>query len=222
MPTARARLEWGNRVQAEYRSSVQAARTVHLLLLCGLDEDLARDGMRIVADELDHARLSHEVRLALGGGEEPVPVEMGAGAASSPPLLELIDLAVRDFCLGETLAVPLFAAMRLEGTQPEVRTVLERILRDEARHRQFGWDLLDALLEVDGATVRERIAQRLPGWLEGFRAAYGMAPGASPLSPQEEEAGLMAPGRYKEVHDRCLAEDIRPRFAERGIGWGLR
>ncbi len=216
MPSARARLEWANRVQAEYRSAVSAARTVHLLLLCGLDEELARDGMRIVTDELDHARLSHEVRLALGGGDAPVPVEMAVPAAS-PPLPELVDLAVRDFCLGETFAVPLFAAMRLESTLPEVRAALERILRDEARHRQFGWDLLDALLEVDGETVRARVQLRLPGWLEGFRLAYGLGPSASPLTPEEEAAGLMAPARYNEVHDRCLAEDILPRLHERGI-----
>lgn len=217
MPTDRARQEWANRVRAEYRSAVQAARTVHLLLLCGLDEDLARAGMQIVADELDHARLSHEVRLALGGGDDPVPVEMALPSPPEAPLLELVDLAVRDFCLGETFAVPLFAALRLEGTLPEVRSALDRILRDEARHRQFGWDLLDALLELDGPTVRAHIERQLPGWLALFRAAYGLERPAPPLTPEESAAGLMPPSSYREVHDRCLAQDIGPRFADRGL-----
>ena len=49
------------------------------------------------------------------------------------------------FCLGETVAVPLFSHLRERCTESLPRAALDRILRDEVRHRDFGWDLLDWL-----------------------------------------------------------------------------
>ena len=71
--------------------------------------------------------------------------------APDGPLAALVDTILHAFCLGETFAVPLFAAMRPATTQPTAAAALQRILRDEATHRAFGWDTLDALLELDPA-----------------------------------------------------------------------
>lgn len=220
MPTPRARAEWAARVRAEYRSAAQTAQVVHLLLVCGLDEGLARAGLGVVQDELDHARLSHEVLVALGGGEEQDALD--AGELSRPstaegPLALLVDAGVGSLCLGETFAVPLFSAMRRGTTHPVARAALDRILRDEVRHRQLGWDLLDGLLELDPDGVRGRVTAALPGWLSGFRQAYRPPEGASPLTPQERAAGLLPAADYRQEHDRCVAEELQPRLGARGI-----
>jgi 1,2-phenylacetyl-CoA epoxidase catalytic subunit len=185
----------------------------------GLPDELHRTALRIVADELDHARLSHDCLTALGGADEPIPLELNALELPSPegPLAALVDNIVRNFCLGETFAVPLFDAMRRTATHPAVQPALTRILQDEAVHRAFGWSALDALLQIDETGVRERVMQHLPAWLEGFRKAYAGMPNSNTLTDEELTMGLIPLSTYAEVHDRTVAEDIRVRFAARGI-----
>lgn len=220
MPTPRARLEWARRVQAEYRSAATTARVLHWMIQCGLPRPLLDRAQRIVTDELDHAELCHACLVALGGSADAVDLDVAELAPpSSPlgPLASLVDTVLHAFCLGETFAVPLFAAMRPHTTHPQAAEALQRILRDEAAHRAFGWDALDALLAIDGPGVRARVAQRLPGALRAFAIAYGEVPDGPPLTPAERAAGLLGGAAYRDAHDRALADDIGPRLVRRGI-----
>ena len=216
----RTLIEWRNRVAAEYRSAAVTAQAVHWMIQAGLPEHLVRVGLRIVADELDHASQSHDCLVALGGTGGAVPLEVSSMAAPVAPegvLASLVDTIGSSFCLGETFAVPLFSAMRQHSTHPAARPVLDRVLQDEAAHRAFGWDTLDVLLELDGSGVRDRIEERLPVWLDAFARSYAMWADAPPLEPAERAAGLLDGADYAAIHDRALAEDIGPRFARRGI-----
>lgn len=220
MPTPRARQEWGRRVAAEYRSAAIAANVLHASIRAGLPRSVLDTATRIVRDELDHAELSHAALVAIGGAADAIDLDAGGlapPAADDGWLAGLVDEVLRAFCLGETFAVPLFAAMRPRTTEPTCREALDRILRDEAVHRQFGWDALDALLVLDADGVRARAADRLPGLLAGFRAAYADVPPGPPLSDAERAAGLLSAAEYHDIHDRCLADDIRPRLARRGL-----
>lgn len=212
--------EWGNRVRAEYGSAGLAAQATHWMIRCAFPEELVQVGLRVVSDELEHARLSHAVVVAMGGDSGPMHLDIQATAAPEAPegvLASLVDTVLRNFCLGETFAVPLFQAMRATTTQPVAREALDRILRDEAVHRAFGWDALDVLLEIDGAGVRHRIQQRLPSSLSWFAHAYAGALDHAPLTEEEAACGLLAGRDYAAIHDRCLAEQILPRFERRGI-----
>lgn len=218
--SARTLQEWRNRVAAEYRSAAITAQTVHWMIQAGFPDELLTTGLRIVQDELDHARLSHVCLEALGGEAGPVPLEVER--LQHPPtegglLAQLVDGLVRTFCLGETFAVPLFDAMRRQASHPAVLPMLERVLQDEAVHRAFGWEALDELLVLDEAGVRARIQERLPDWLAAYARAYASHRGSAPLSEAERAAGLLDGDTYADVHDRCLREDITPRFARRGI-----
>ena len=83
-------------------------------------------------------------------------------------------IAVRVFCLGETVAVPLFRHLRERCTTPLAKEALDRILRDEVRHRDFGWDLLDWLLVSPIADqVVAWVTAALPGMLVEIEASYG-------------------------------------------------
>lgn len=217
--TPRVHAEWRNRVAAEYRSAALTAQTLHRAIQCGLPDELLRTAQRIVGDELDHALLSHDCLIALGGADAPAVLDVTA--LSEPerdgPLAALVDGVARDFCLGETFAVPLFAAMREGTTHPAPRAVLDRVLRDEAVHRAFGWDALDALLAIDPDGVRARLSGQWLGWLAGFRRSYGTLYAEQPLSDDEIACGLIPMTVYVDVHDRCVAEDIGPRLAKRGM-----
>ncbi len=216
--TPRVHEEWRQRVAAEYRSAALTAQVLHWGIVAAFPEDLLHVALRIVHDELDHAALSHTCLVALGGGDAPVPMDVGT--LSAPPtagvLGGLVDSVLVNFCLGETFAVPLFDAMRRQATHPAVAPVILRVLQDEAIHRQFGWDALDELLER-GAPVRDRIAAQLPGAIEGFRRAYAPDHDAPPLSPEERAAGLLDHADYRRVFTETLEGDVVPRLRKRGL-----
>lgn len=218
--TERVLVEWRNRVVAEYTSAAITARVLHLGIICGLDRALLSTCMRVVADELDHAALCDQARVAFGDADLPLGLDITRLAPPpSPdgPLADLLDHIVGSFCLGETFAVPLFAAMR-EGTDhPAADPVLTRVLQDEAVHRRFGWEALDALLEMDPEGVRARVADRLPTFVASYRRAYRDGPAAPPLTDAERRCGLLPVSDYARIHDDTLSQVILPRMRERGI-----
>jgi hypothetical protein len=219
-PELRLHREWRNRVIAEYRSSALAAQVLHWMIQAALPDELLRTAIRIVGDELDHAHLSHECLVALGGVELPAAIDVASladPAAPEGPLASLVDAIGRNFCLGETFAVPLFSAMRAGTTHPTAAAVLDRVLRDEAVHRAFGWDALDELLERGEPGVRERMRARLPDWLAGYERAYGTVRPAPPITDAELAAGLLPMSRYVEVYREALSADVLPRLARRGL-----
>lgn len=211
------RREWTRRIEAEYRS---AARTQHLtlwLMQLGAPRELLDDGLRIVTDELDHAELSAQVCAQAGSAIPPnIPRESLALAALPGSLEEQALLATLDvFCLGETVAVPLFTELRRQCTVPVARKALDRILKDEVRHKQFGWDLLDYLCEQYPALVpRARLA--LPESLASIRQRYGTATGTT-MSPADRAWGLMPPAEYRVVLEATFEKEYIPRFEERGL-----
>ena len=214
--------EWHNRVQAEYRSAAITAQVLQWGIRFGLPRPLLDSAGRIVADELDHASLSHACLVALGGPDQAVDLdqaELSPRLAAEGPLASLVDTVLSAFCFGETFAVPLFSAMRAGTTHPAARPVLDRILRDEAAHRAFGWEALDALLDLDPEGVRARVGAALPAVIAAFGRAYGEAQGGPPLRPEERAAGLLDGAAYRRIFQDTLHGDILPRLARRGIPW---
>ncbi len=212
--TGRVRQEWSRRVAAEYGSAGITAQVLAWSVQAGLPPGLLYTANRIVRDELDHARLSHEVLVALGGAEEPVVLaaeDLSVGGT-------LVDVVVRNFCLGESFAVPTFERMRRRATHPAVRPVLDRILEDEAVHRAFGWDALDALLEL-APTLREHVTIVLPGHVASFDG-YANPRAAPPLTDEERGCGLLDHAEYAELFQSTWTGDIAPRFVRRGIPIG--
>ena len=225
MPTPRARQEWANRVRAEYRSAAITAQVLQWCIRFGLPRSLLDTAHRIVGDELDHAELSHACLQALGGGDAPIGLEQAELAprvSGDGALADLLDTLLHGFLFGETLAVPLFGAMRRETTQPQAHAALDRILRDEAVHRAFGWDLLDALLALDAVGVRARLATRLPLTVRDFASTYGSVPEGPPLTDEERAAGLLPSALYRQIFAETCSGDLTRRFGDRGIsmpGW---
>ena len=216
--TPRVHREWRRRVAAEYRSAAITAQLCHWMIQAGLEESLVTTALRIVADELAHARLSHDCMVALGG--EPTPQHVHASELAEPSdegvLAGLVDSLVANFCFGETLAVPLFRALREHTSHPAAEPVLTRVLRDEAIHRAFGWEALDAVIELDPVGVRARVQEPLPRCLARFRARYAPAGHDEPLSEEERAAGLMPVAVYRAVFWET-APGLARRFAQREL-----
>jgi hypothetical protein len=222
-PTEAVKREWLRRVEAEYRS---AARTQHLtlwLIQIGASPDLVKAGLRIAGDEMVHAELSHEVFLAAGGegGPSLVRETLELQRQSDEPLEhDVARVAVEIFCLGETVAVPLFKELREECRVPVARRALDRILRDEVRHRDFGYLLLDALVGEHpmAEPLRALVVRELPAWFARLRSAYApVADADAPVSPEERAWGLMPAALYRASVEKAFTRDWIPRFARAGI-----
>lgn len=222
MTTPRVHREWRRRVHAEYRSAAITAQVSHWMIQAGLDEALLTTCLRIVGDELAHARLAHDCLVALGGDASPEAVHADELAEPAPDgvLAGLVDSVVANFCFGETLAVPLFKALRAHTTHPAAEPVLTRVLRDEAIHRAFGWQALDALLELDPDGVRARVSGSLPAVFARFRASYAPDGTDAPLTDDEVACGLMPVATYREVF-WATAPDLQRRFARRGLALAI-
>jgi hypothetical protein len=212
--------EWLRRVEAEYAS---AALTHHLtlwLLQITAPFELVRLGLAIVEDELSHAELSQAVYQAAGGSAPARLERQRLGLQLGPQ--EVLELAIarvnlETFCLGETVAVRLFSRLRQGCSEPVALTALDRILRDEVRHRDFGWTLLEWLLSTEHA---ERVTQltriELPRMFARLRANYGFAQLGSEVraDPLAQRWGLMPPPDYALALRDTLERDYIPRFAE--------
>jgi hypothetical protein len=215
--------EWSRRVEAEYRS---AAITQHLtlwLIQMGASPDLIHDGLRIVADELAHAELSHAAFRDAGGVQvAPITREsLALFAAPDEPLeASVARWGVEIFCLGETVAVPLFKVLREDCVVPVARQALDRVLKDEVRHRDFGWTLLEYLLQMPcEALVRDLVVRELPGMFVRIRRNYAPVGGEqnNEIPDTDRAWGLMPIARYGEILEATVARDYRPRFRRLGF-----
>lgn len=226
-PPASARVieEWQRRIAAEYRSAAITQQLTLWLTQIGASLELILEGLRIAEDELTHARLSHQVVTAAGGATEPLPLDR---TALSLPVAEgealehsVLRACVGIFCLGETVAVPLFKELRAGCTVGVARRALDRILRDEVRHRDFGWALLTWLLGTPHApALREQLERELPDLFGGIHRSYAAsAPETEPetepeseMDPAERAWGLMPPALYHRAVERTFERDYLPRF----------
>ncbi len=216
------RQEWMRRVEAEYRSAAITHHLVLWLIQIGASPDLIRAGMRIVDDELVHSELSFEAFVeAQGTAMAALHREtLQLPRRQDQPLeFDVTRAVVNTFCIGETVAVPLFKKLRDGCIVPKARRVLDRVLKDEVRHRDFGWESLTWLLGLPAApTLRTLIAQELPQYFHHVRLNYGAR--AKPLThidPADRAWGLMPPAEYAAAVERTLERDWIPRFTALGI-----
>lgn len=219
----RVRAEWRNRIAAEYGSAAITQHFVLWLIQIGASPDLIHDGLRIVEDELAHAALSAEVYAAAGGTAPPAidRATLALPRRDELPLeLDVLRAALQVFCLNETVAVPLFAHLRATTTVPVARRALDRIIRDEVRHRDFGWACLDWVRTTPlAADVPAHCAALLPALFAELEHNYGAA-GAPPpdtITADDRAWGLAPAQEYATILAATFERDYRPRFMARGV-----
>ena len=228
--SARVIDEWCRRVEAEYRSTAIASNLALWLVQVGASPDLVKAALRIAREELAHATMSHAVYVAAC---RPGPAaDLGLDRATlelsrtegDPLEWDLTRACLEVFCLGETVAVRLFKELRQRCDVPVARRVLDRVLKDEVGHREFGWTLLAWLLDhpQHGPALRSLVRAELPGAFARIRALYGpeALQAQSTLPRHDARWGLMPPARYGQLLQACFEKDYAPRFRKLGIDAG--
>ena len=141
-----ARAAWTSAAYQEHRTGVACAMTLQALIEARAPLDLIALASRFPLDEMVHVELCARMAMELGGGTEIVhdPKRMVlAPKASNTPLMQAAECAVRFFCVGEAISIPLLRATWHVAEHPLPKAVMGRIVQDEAAHGTFGFTFLD-------------------------------------------------------------------------------
>lgn len=159
--TARARA-WAKAGAGEHASVAAFARLAIQLMKHGAPSALLADVHRAAIDELRHAELCWSMAERLGGpraraGAFPFATSPSADVS----LAELAVSAVREGCLGETLAAHVAGEAAMLAPDPAVRRALDSIARDEARHAVLSYRIAAWAIRTGGPAVRAAVRDSL-------------------------------------------------------------
>ncbi len=160
-PITRAHLAraWLDDARMEHASIASFARFTLDLLIFGAPPELVAESQRASLDEIVHARLCFALASRFAGQPlGPGPLDL-SGARPSASLAEAVVAAVREGCIGETVASLIARAELERATDAEVRATLATIADDEARHAELAWRFVGWAIRTGGDTVRQA-AQR--------------------------------------------------------------
>lgn len=130
---------WTEIGQMEHASVAAFARFALQLLQLGAPCQLLLDTQKAMADETEHTRLAFSLASAYAGrdiGPGSLPME---GALSDCELGDVLELVIREGCLGETVAALEAAEALAHCEEATVRVVLQTISQDELRHAELAW-----------------------------------------------------------------------------------
>lgn len=216
-----ARRSWTSAAFQEHRTAAACSATLRALVEARAPLDLIAAFSRFPLDEVVHVELCARMAMELGGGTELLhePSAMCADADPSlPPLLRACELVVRNFCVGESLSIPLLHGAWVRTTHPLPRAVLGSIVRDEAAHGVVGWTFLDWVLPLipeQGTvlirnTARAAIAEIRRLWID-------LRKRPAPSVSDGHALGWMETEEYLELAARSLQRRVLAPFAERGL-----
>jgi hypothetical protein len=160
----------------EHASVAAFARLTLHLLSVGAPPELVEMAHRASLDEIRHARTCCALARRYGGvplGPGPLKLEglfSGAQASLEATLPGMAALCAEEGCVGETLGV-LLASDALERTRdPFVRTVLLRMLDEEATHVELAWRVVSWCIAQGGEPVRRAVAKAIRRGIVATRA----------------------------------------------------
>ncbi len=206
-PAQRARLAaaWTTDGLVEHASIAAFGRVALELLAAGAPADLLAETHRAALDEIEHARLCLSLAGAYAGEPvAPAPFPFDGRVEVSADLPAIAARAVREGCIGETLAAVQAAEQLARAEDPAVRAALARIAEDESRHAALAWRTVAWALRQGGAPVRAAVE-------EAFAAPLALPAGDA----DADDAVLAAHGRLdapalRAAVARAMGEIVRP------------
>ena len=141
-----ARRAWTGAAYQEHRTAVACAISLRALIEARAPVDLIAVASRFPLDEMVHVELCARMAMELGGGTEIIhdPAAMVLDVdPRATALMRAAECAVRFFCVGEAISIPLLRATWHVSKHPLPRAVMGRIVKDEAAHGIFGFTFLD-------------------------------------------------------------------------------
>ncbi len=208
--TMRAELAaaWQGDAMMEHASIASFSRFVLHLMGLGAPPELVLEAQRAIVDEVAHARTCFALASAYAGH----PVGPGAlsvdGALDGPlTLASAAVAAVREGCIGETLAAHQAAVAATRAQESVIIHALNRIAQDEARHAELAWRFVAWAIEQGGAEVTDAVAQAFVEYGE----SESLDDRPAPADPAIWRAhGRLAPRELSEQLARARREIVMP------------
>lgn len=202
---------WTEQALMEHASVAAFARFALQLMALGAPAELVAAAAGAMQDEIRHAQDCFALARRYADGDiGPGPLNL-AGAREGCDLAAIVLGAVREGCVGETLAA-LEAAEALQHCEDAAaRPVLERIAFDEARHAELAWRFVAWALQRSRGTPR---ASELHGCVRAaFDAELVAADAPHPIRERDRELArhgqLSAPVRLA-LRARALRAVVAP------------
>lgn len=203
---ARAALarHWHEAALMEHASIAAFSRFVLDLMSLGAPPELIEDATRAMLDESGHAKACFALANAFAGSNfGPSPLSV-VGSLDQRHLEEIVVSALREGCIGETVAA-MEAAEALEHAVDEaVRRTLQQIVQDELRHAALAFRFVRWAIARFGEDVRRITNETLQNEL-------------TPSPPRSDSVALSVPShgllpseQRAEVRSRVLAELVAP------------
>lgn len=193
----------------EHASVACFSRLALELMAAGAPALLVSEAHRAALDEVEHARACFSLASAYAGEAiEPGPIDLGGALAIDADLASIAVAAVREGCVGETLASVEAKAAAASTTDGAVRALLERIADDEGRHAELAWRVVAWTIDTGGERVRAAV-----------RAAFGEScftalPNEASLEGADrvalERHGRLSASASRAAHVAALREIVRP------------
>jgi hypothetical protein len=200
---------WRANAATEAASVAAFAHLSNELLALGAPAHLIEKAHADALEEIRHARLCYGLAAAVDG-QTLGPASFPAAAQPRDGRLDFAALAAEcivESCLLESASARVAAALASRRDLPgEIRTVLDTITVDEARHAAHGWEIVAWCREVGGPTIDA-----------AMRQALTRVEVASPMASVEHDAleswGIAGPTLWR----RCIAEalaDVQVRLGD--------
>jgi hypothetical protein len=199
---------WGRDARYEHASIASFARFALELLSVGAPAALLAEAHRAIGDEIRHAELCFGLAAAYAGAPlGPGKLAMEGALDGRADLAAIAVAAVREGCVGETVAALVAEAMRDAAEDPAVRHALGRIANDEVAHaalawRFVTWALAQAPDEIAGPVAAAFAEHALP--------ALGEADGSDVDHAAMRAHGRLPEGEVRAIAARAYAEVILP------------
>lgn len=206
----------------EHASVGSFARFVLQLIAVGAPPELVLEAQQAIADEVRHARECFAIARAYGGYEiGPGPLAIEGALSGRHDLLSVTRTAIREGCVGETLAAVEVEEAASWARDGQLASTLARIAEDELAHARLSWRFVAwALRRVDDSD-RKQLARSLWQAVADARTADRAAQHHT-LDPAALRAhGVLSPADRVASRRRTLDSMIEPTAAallERGPG----
>jgi hypothetical protein len=202
---------WLEDARLEHASIASFARFTLELLALGAPADLIADAQRATGDEVDHARRCFTLASRYAGqplGPGPLGIE---GQVLRSTLVDIAMSAVREGCVGETLAALQASAQLESASDARVRDVLAVIAADEARHAELAWRFVHWAIETGGAAVRTAVAGAFQETLAEIASDGAPAPSRGGVDAALWRAhGRLSPREERKCRTAAAREVIEP------------
>ncbi len=206
----RLQLEWTRAAQLEHASVAAFSRFLLELLAFGAPSELCAATIAALEDERRHAEICFTLASEYAGeviGPAALDVD---GALEAPTLARSLAMAVREGCIGESIAALEAGELAARVVDPVLREVLERIAADERRHSELAWKFVQWALDRDYrlAEVLERELSAVRNEIDDYDPLT-----SGPRTFELARAGVMPEVLRGAVRNAGLRQIVEPGLA---------